>query len=124
VELWELIRYLHVLGLALFIGGQIMLVVAIVPMLRGQPEELMLGVARRFGIAIAVALAVVVGTGVAMASKFSLWEDETLQAKLAVFVLVLVLVGLHIASPRSRAISLSLVASSLVVVWLGVALTH
>jgi hypothetical protein len=66
----------------------------------------------------------VVGTGVAMASKFSLWEDETLQAKLAVLVLVLVLLGLHIASPRSRAISLSLVASSLIVVWLGVALTH
>lgn len=61
-----------------------------------------------------------VGTGVAMASRFSLWEDETLQAKLA----VLVLLGLHIASPRSRAISLSLVASSLLVAWLGVALTH
>jgi uncharacterized membrane protein len=124
VDLWEVIRYLHVLGLALFIGGQIMLVVAIVPVLRGQPEELMLGVARRFGIAIAVALALVVGTGVAMASKFSLWEDETLQAKLAVLVLVLVLLGLHIASPRSRVISLSMVASSLVVAWLGVALTH
>lgn len=65
-----------------------------------------------------------VGTGVAMASRFSLWEDETLQAKLAVLVLVLVLLGLHIASPRSRAISLSLVASSLLVAWLGVALTH
>jgi uncharacterized membrane protein len=124
VELWELIRYLHVLGLALFVGGQIMLVVAIVPVLRGQPEELMLGVARRFGIAIAVALAVLVGTGVAMASEFSLWEDDTLQAKLAVLVVVLVLLGLHIASPRSRAISLSLVVSSLLVVWLGVALTH
>jgi uncharacterized membrane protein len=123
VELWELIRYLHVLGLALFVGGQIMLVVAIVPVLRGQPEELMLGVARRFGIAIAVALAVLVGTGVAMASEFSLWEDDTLQAKLAVLVVVLVLLGLHIASPRSRAISLSLVVSSLLVVWLGVALT-
>jgi hypothetical protein len=81
-----------------------MLVVAIVPGLRGQPAELMLGVARRFGIAIAVALAVLVGTGVAMASKFSPWEDDTLQAKLAVLVLVLVLRCLHIASPRSRAI--------------------
>ena len=124
MDLWEVIRYLHVLGLALFIGGQIMLVVVIVPVLRGQPEELMLRVARRFGIAIAVALAVVIGTGIAMASKFSLWDDETLQAKLAVFVLVLVLLGLHIASPRSRAISLSLVGSSLVVAWFGVALTH
>ena len=32
---WELVRYLHVLALALFVGGQIMLVVAIVPVLRG-----------------------------------------------------------------------------------------
>jgi uncharacterized membrane protein len=105
VDLWEVIRYLHVLGLALFIGGQIMLVLVIVPVLRGEPEELMLGVARRFGIAIAVALAVVVGTGIAMASKFSLWENETLQAKLAVFVLVLVLLGSTLPRPvvgRSR----------------------
>src|SRR5688500_9683264 len=124
MELWELVRFLHVLGLALFVGGQIVLVVAIVPVLRGQPEDLMLGVARRFGVASAVALLILLATGIAMASHFSRWEDETLQAKLAVLVLVLVLTGLHIASPRSRAVSLGLAASSLLVVWLGVALTH
>jgi uncharacterized membrane protein len=124
VESWELVRFLHVVALALFVGGQLMLVIAIVPVLRGQPEELMLGVARRFGMASAGALVVLLATGVAMASHFSRWEDETLHAKLAALVLVLVLTGLHIASPRSRALSLSLVASSLLVVWLGVALTH
>lgn len=124
MDSWELIRFLHVVALALFVGGQIMLVVAIVPVLRGQPEELMLGVARRFGIASAVAIVVLLATGIAMASHYSLWGDETLQAKLVVLALAAVLTGLHIASPRSRAVSLGLAASSLLVVWLGVALTH
>ena len=124
MELWELVRYLHILALALFVGGQIMLVVAIVPVLRGQPEEVMVAVARRFGVASAVAIVVILASGVAMASHFSRWEDETLHAKLAVLVLVAVLTSLHIAAPRSRGISISLVASSLLVVWLGVVMTH
>jgi uncharacterized membrane protein len=124
MELWELVRYLHLLALALFVGGQILLVVAIVPVLRDQREELMLSVARRFGVASAVAIGVLLVTGIAMASHFSRWQDETLQAKLAVLVVVAVLTALHIATPRSRGISISLVASSLLVVWLGVAMTH
>lgn len=124
MESWELVRFLHILALALLVGGQITLVVAIVPVLRGQPEDVMLGVARRFGIASAVAIAVLLATGTAMASHYSRWGDEALQAKLAVLVLAAVLTGLHIASPRSRALSLALMASSLLVVWLGVALTH
>jgi uncharacterized membrane protein len=124
VELWELVRFLHIVALALFVGGQMVLVVAIVPVLRGQPDEVMLGVARRFGIASAVAIAVLLATGIAMASHFSLWNDHTLQAKLAVLSLVAVLLGMHIASPRSRGLSLALMASSLLVVWLGVALAH
>ena len=124
MESWELVRFLHVVALALFVGGQIMLVVAIVPVLRGEPDNLMLSVARRFGIASAVAIAVLLATGIAMASHYSRWEDDTLKAKLAVLVLVAVLTGLHIASPQSRALSLALAASSLFVVWLGVVLSH
>ena len=123
MELWELVRYLHLLALALFVGGQIMLVVVIVSVLRDR-EELMLSVARRFGLASAVAIAVLLVTGIAMASHFSRWQDQTLQAKVAVLVVVAVLTGLHIATPRSRGISISLLASSLLVVWLGVAMTH
>ena len=59
-----------------------------------------------------------------MASHSSRWEDETLQAKLGVLVLVAILTGLHIATPRSRVVSLSLILASLLVVWLGVVLTH
>ena len=111
---WELVRFLHIVGLAVFVGGQIVLVASIVPVLRGQPDDVMLRVARRFGAV----------TGGAIASHFSLWGNDTLQAKLAMLALVAVLLGLHIVSPRSRAVSLALVASSLFVVWLGVALTH
>lgn len=124
MEAWELVRFLHVVALAFFVGGQIMLVVAIVPVLSGQDEAVMRAVARRFGVASAVAIAVLLATGIALASHFSRWQDETLHAKLAVLVLVGVLTGLHIATPDSRAVSLALVASSLTVVWLGVALSH
>lgn len=58
----------------------------------------------------AVAIAVLLATGTAMASHYSRWGDEALQAKLAVLVLAAVLTGLHIASPRSRALSLALMA--------------
>jgi putative copper export protein len=124
MEDWELVRFLHVVALAFFVGGQIMLIVAIVPVLTRRDEDVMRAVARRFGIASGVAIAVLLATGIALASHFSRWQDETLQAKLAVLVLVGVLTALHIATPYSRAVSLALTGSSLTVVWLGVALTH
>ncbi|HEX5895111.1 MAG TPA: hypothetical protein VFY47_02200 [Thermoleophilaceae bacterium] len=124
MELWEVVRFLHVVALAFFVGGQIMLTVAIVPVLSGRNEEVMRALARRFGVASGVAIAVLLGTGIALASHLSRWQDETLQAKLAVLVLVAVLTALHIATPNSRAVSLALTGSSLTVVWLGVVLTH
>jgi putative copper export protein len=122
-DAWTLIRYLHLLALAFFVGGQLLLVAAVVPVLRGD-ESTMRAVARRFGLGSLVALGVLVATGVALASHFSRWGDDTLNAKLAVLVLVGVLTGLHIASPHSRAVSIAVFASSLLVVWLGVALAH
>jgi putative copper export protein len=124
VEAWELVRFLHVVALAFFVGGQIMLIVAIVPVLSERDEDIMRAVAPRFGLASGVAIAVLLATGIALASHFSRWQDETLQGKLAVLVLVGVLTALHIATPYSRAVSLALAGSSLTVVWLGVALTH
>ena len=124
MELWELVRFLHILALAVFVGGQLIVAVAIVPVLRGRADDQMRHVARRFGIAAAAAILVLLGTGIAMASRFELWESETLQAKLAVVVLVGVLTGLHIASPQSRPVQMGLLASSLLVVWLGVELSH
>jgi len=111
-------------AVAVFVGGQVVLIASVVPALRSQPDGVMLGVARRFGIVTAISIVVLVATGIAMASHFSLWGNDTLEAKLALVVLVGVLVGLHIASPRSRPVSLALVTASLLVVWLGVDLSH
>ena len=124
---WLAIRFLHLLALAFFVGGQLLLAVAVVPALRGattDDDSRMRAVGRRFGYASLVALAVLIATGIALASHYSLWQDETLHAKLAVLVLVAVLTGLHIATPHSRGVSIALLASSLFVVWLGVSLTH
>jgi hypothetical protein len=41
-----------------------------------------------------------------------------------VIALVGVLTGLHIAAPRARAVAIALTASSLLVVWFGVVLSH
>ena len=102
-----------------------MLAVAIVPALRGRSDDdAMRAVARRFGIASAIALAVAIATGAAMAGHFGRWHDPTLQAKLGLLVLIGVLLGLHVATPYTRAISLAVLATSIVIVWLGLRLTH
>ena len=62
-DAWTLIRFLHVLAMAFFVGGQILLVAAVVPVLRGGDESVMRAVARRFGIGSAGALALLVATG-------------------------------------------------------------
>jgi uncharacterized membrane protein len=122
---WTLIRYLHLVGMAFFVGGQLMLVVAVVPAVHGEGNEAaMRGIVRRFGAGSGVALAVLVATGVAMASHFDRWGDGTLQLKLALVALVGVLLGLHVIAPRSRVLSSAVLVASLVIVWLGVELGH
>ena len=124
LEAWSLIRFLHVTALALFVGGQLMLVAAVVPALSGREGEPMRAVARRFGVASAAALVVLVATGVAMAGHFSRWGDDTLNAKVALLVLVVVLVALHVATPHTRPVATLCFVSSLLVVWFGVQLSH
>jgi uncharacterized membrane protein len=125
MDLWTLIRFLHVVALAFFVGGQLVLVVAVVPAVRRHGGDTALrAVARRFGVASAVAIAVLIATGSAMAAHFGRWQDHELQIKLMLVVLVGVLIGLHIATPVSRAVSIAVLLVSLVVVWLGVDLSH
>ena len=59
-----------------------------------------------------------------MASSCGIWDDPILHAKLAVLVLIGVLVPQHIVSARTPAISAALVASSVLVVLLGVELMY
>ena len=50
---WLAVRRLHVLAMALFAGGQLFLVAAVLPALRGSDRERLRAIARRFGWASA-----------------------------------------------------------------------
>jgi uncharacterized membrane protein len=125
VDAWTLIRLAHELAMAFFVGGQLVLVAALVPAVRRRGDDaLMRDVGRRFGIGSVIALAVLAATGAAMAGHFERWEDDTLQLKLLLVVVVVALVGLHAVTPRSRALSIAVLTGSLAVAWLGVELAH
>jgi putative copper export protein len=124
-DAWTFVRFLHIVAIAFFVGGQLVLVVTVVPALRRHGDDVaMRSVARRFGIGSAVALGVLVATGAAMASHLSRWSDDLLKLKLMVVVLIGVLIGLHVAAPTSRALSAAILVASLLVVWFGVELSH
>ena len=122
---WEIVRFLHLAGMAFFVGGQLMLVAVVAPAIRRHgSEEAMRAAARRFGIGTAVALVVIVASGAAMASHFGTWDDPALHAKLALLVLVFVLIGLHVVTPYTRALSIGALVASLLIVWFGVKLVY
>ena len=117
-------RYLHLLAMAVFVGGQFVLAVAVVPGLRGRDREGLRAVARRFGWASLAALAVLIVTGAWMASEYSRWDDGTLQLKLGLVVLVGVLILWHLRSATAHWLQGAIFVVSLVIVWLGLALAH
>ena len=125
--MWEAVRWLHLLAMGFFVGGQLVLAAAVVPAFRGaegRDREPLRAIARRFGQGTIVAIAVLVVTGVAMASHFGDWDSSTLQVKLGLVVLVGLLAGLHIRFPRNHALDGAIFLVSLAIVWLGVALAH
>ena len=120
-----LVRYLHLLAMAFFVGGQLFLVAAVVPSLRDPGDRARLqAIARRFGFGTLIAIAVLIGTGIPMASRFDQWDNVTLQVKLALVVAVAGLVVWHIRRPQLRALEGAIFVGSLAIAWLGVALAH
>ena len=121
----EVVRTLHLLAMAFFVGGQLVLAAAIVPVLRGEPTRPQLrAIAQRFGVGSLVALAVLVATGVAMADRFDRWSDGTLHVKLGLVGLVTALVAWHIRRPGRHEIEGIVFVVSVAIVVLGVALAH
>jgi uncharacterized membrane protein len=119
------VRYLHELAFVFFAGGQLLLLLAVTPAIRRHgTDAAMKEAARRFGMGSAVALLVLIATGIAMASHFDDWARGVLHVKLALVLVVLVLLGLHVVRPRTRGLSLLMVAVSLGIVWCGVELAH
>ena len=122
---WLLVRYLHLLAVAFFVGGQLMLAAVVVPVERIAPErDRMRAIARRFGWGSLIAFGVLLATGVALAGHLHRWGDGTLQLKLAIVGLAAVLIGWHIGSPTRRELDAAIFVVSLAIVWLGVALAH
>ncbi|MGH2833212.1 MAG: hypothetical protein ACRDK2_10605, partial [Solirubrobacteraceae bacterium] len=96
-HVWFVIRWLHLLAMAFFVGGQMMLAAVVVPVGRGSADrESLRLIARRFGYGTLLALGVLVATGTAMAFHLSLWGDGTFQVKLGLVALVGVLIVWHI----------------------------
>jgi putative copper export protein len=123
VTTWDAIRWLHLLAMAFFVGGQLFLAACVVPVVRGDRPRLQ-AVARRFGWGTLIALGVLIATGSAMAGHYDDWSDGTLHVKLALVALAGVLVLVHMRRPGDHWMEGVVFVVSLAIVWLGVALAH
>ena len=122
---WDAILYLHLVAMAFFLGGQIVLAAAIVPVLRGdENREQLRAVARRFGWGSLVALGVLIATGSMMASHHHLWSDGTLHVKLALVAVAVALVGIHLRYSRAHALQAAIFLVTLAIVWEAVQLAE
>lgn len=117
---WQLVLYVHLLAMAYFLGGQLVIAAALVPVERHNPDPQRLrAVARRFGIGSGVALAVLLVTGFSMASHLQLWGSGTLRIKLGLIALLIVLTVVHLRLPRAHVLQAAIFVITLAIVWLG-----
>ena len=121
---WLAVRFVHVVAMAFFIGGQLMLAAVVVPVLRGGDRAPLRAAARRFGWGTLVAIGVLLASGAAMASHYSLWDSTTLQWKLGLVAVTAVLVVWHMRRPTMHALEGLIFLASLGIVWLGLSLAH
>ncbi len=118
----EVLRWVHLLAMAMFVGGQLMMAAVVAPVMRG--DQRMRTIARNFGMATVGAIAVAVVTGFSMASQLGRWNDPFLHAKLGLLVLVGVLIAAHMRRPGSLGLTIALLVSSVAIVAFGVGLSH
>ncbi len=121
MSFWNGVLWLHLLAMAFFVGGQLMLGAVVVPVLRGASDRGPLrAAARRFGIGTLIAVGVLIATGAAMASHRHRWSDSTLQVKLGLVVLVAILIGAHMRRPEWHVLDAAIFLVSIAIVWLGI----
>jgi uncharacterized membrane protein len=122
---WLIVRWLHVLAMAFFVGGQLFLAVAVVPVERRAPDrERLRAIARRFGWGSLIALVVLVITGSAMAGHFGDWGRRELSIKLGLVAVVAALTIWHMRRPANHALEGLIFVLSLAIVFLGLDLAH
>jgi putative copper export protein len=124
-HLWLVVRWAHLLAMAFFVGGQMMLAAVVVPVAkRSTDTDGLRAIARRFGQGTLLALGVLLATGTALAFHLHLWSDPTFHTKLA---LVLILCGLlvcHVRRPDLHALEAIVFLLSLAIVWIGLYLAN
>ncbi len=122
-DAWQVVLYLHLLAMAFFVGGQLFLAVVVVPQSVRDPGSIEIGpIARRFGIGSLFALAILVATGAALASHYHLWGSPTLQAKLGLLGVLVLLAVAHLRWPRAHLLQAAILLLTLAIAYLGVSL--
>lgn len=121
MDFWTVMVFLHLVAMAFFLGGQMMLAGTVVPVLRTNPDPTeMKSIARRFGIGSAIAISVSLLTGMLMASHYQLWDDADFQVKMTLVVLTLASLLAHMRFPKVHALMGLTFLLTLATVWAGV----
>jgi uncharacterized membrane protein len=124
-HVWFIVRWLHLLAMTFFVGGQMMLAAVVVPVGRRSTDRGSLRlIARRFGYGTLIALGVLIATGTAMAFHVRLWGDGTFQIKLALVAIVGGLLVWHICRPDWHLLEAAVFLLSLAIVWIGLYLAN
>jgi uncharacterized membrane protein len=122
---WFLVRWLHLIAMAFFVGGQMMLATVVMPVARRSADrESLRAIARRFGQGTLVALGVLIVTGTALAFHLHLWSNPTFHVKLALVAAVGVLLVWHIRRPNWHVLEAAVFLLSLAIVWIGLYLAN
>jgi uncharacterized membrane protein len=124
-HVWFVVRWLHLLAMGFFVGGQMMLAAVVVPVGRRSTDgESLRAIARRFGYGTLVALLVLIATGAAMAFHLDLWSNGTFHVKLALVVIVGALLVWHIRRSDLHILEAIVFLLSLAIVWIGLYLAN
>jgi uncharacterized membrane protein len=122
-DFWQAVLYLHLLAVTFLVGGQLVFGLVVVPVLRRDPDRAhMQLVARRFGYGSLIAFGVLLVTGWAMASHYDLWDSSTLQWKLGLVALLVILTLSHLRFGRVHILQAAIMIVTLAIVWLGLEL--
>jgi len=121
---WTIMLFLHVVAMAYFLGGQIMLAANVVPVLiKGEDQSRIGAVARGFGMGSLIALGVLILTGMPLASHFELWDNSQFQVKMGLVIATFISVFVHMAKGNSRFLMVLTFALTLATVYAGIHLT-
>jgi uncharacterized membrane protein len=119
----ELVLFIHVIAMAFFVGGQIMLAATIVPVERSNPDPArMKAIAQNFGWGSLIAIAISIFTGMLLASHYNLWSDGALHIKLTLLVLTFASLAAHMKFPKVHALMGLTFVLTLGIVWFGLEL--